>query len=191
MYKNFGYSLQQIACNTTSSAQYSLARNCTDCAAAYRQWLCAVTIPRCEDFSNKAKHLHPRNVNAAFPNATLADLAKNDEVLTEEYKNKPSHNQSRNPMIDKEINPGPYKEILPCTALCYELVQSCPASLQFVCPLEDHGLNETYWGKPGEKGIAECNYPGVIVKGSSSALKAKGVSAFLAAFSVALVVMAI
>ncbi|KAL9084666.1 MAG: hypothetical protein Q9159_005096 [Coniocarpon cinnabarinum] len=51
MFQNFSYSLQQIPCNTTPSSQYSLAVNCTDCKNAYKKWLCAVTIPKCEDFS--------------------------------------------------------------------------------------------------------------------------------------------
>ncbi|KAI9697698.1 MAG: stretch-activated cation channel mid1 [Bogoriella megaspora] len=63
LYQNFSYSLQQIPCNTTQTAQYSLARNCTDCDLAYRNWLCAVTIPRCADFSSTSPHLQPRNIN--------------------------------------------------------------------------------------------------------------------------------
>lgn len=61
--QNFTYSLAQIPCNTTQTAQYSLARDCTDCASAYRNWLCAVTIPRCEDFSSTSPYVQPRNVN--------------------------------------------------------------------------------------------------------------------------------
>lgn len=52
MFQNFSHSLQQIPCNTTPSSQYSLAVNCTDCKNAYKSWLCAVTIPKCEDFSS-------------------------------------------------------------------------------------------------------------------------------------------
>ena len=61
--QNFTYSLAQIPCNTTQTAQYSLARNCADCASAYRNWLCAVTIPRCDDFSSGSIYGQPRNVN--------------------------------------------------------------------------------------------------------------------------------
>ena len=55
LYKNFSYSMQQIPCNTTPSSQYSLAVTCDDCKAAYKAWLCAVTIPKCEDFSSNYK----------------------------------------------------------------------------------------------------------------------------------------
>ena len=52
MFQNFSYSLQQIPCNTTPSSQYSLAVDCNDCRNAYKSWLCAVTVPKCEDFSS-------------------------------------------------------------------------------------------------------------------------------------------
>ncbi|KAK4996426.1 hypothetical protein LTR66_003953, partial [Elasticomyces elasticus] len=66
LYQNFSYSLQQIACNTTSTSQYSLAKNCDDCADAYKQWLCAVAIPRCEDYSSNLPWLLPRNLGSNF-----------------------------------------------------------------------------------------------------------------------------
>ncbi len=152
LYQNFTYSLQQIPCNTTSSAQYSLARNCNDCDAAYRQWLCAVTIPRCEDNSNPAPYLQPR-----------AD-------------------SSRNPMIDAVIKPGPYKELLPCKDICYDLVRSCPAALQFACPLEGHGLNYSYGNPPSPHPGAEarCNSPWTGISGATG-LRVRGLVAFYAA----------
>ncbi|KAL8794886.1 MAG: hypothetical protein Q9195_002598 [Heterodermia aff. obscurata] len=152
-YQNFRKSLQQIPCNTTSSAQYSLARNCTDCDSAYRTWLCAVTIPRCEDFSANASHLIPRLVSTTFTNGSIA-LGLNGAPYTADNKSVLYMNSSRNPMIDERIMPGPYKEILPCTDLCYEIVRSCPANLGFACPLKRHGLNQAY----GEDGA--CSYPG-------------------------------
>ena len=62
-------------------------------------------------------------------------------------RSKVYYNTSRNPMIDSVIKPGPYKEMLPCEDICYDLVRSCPAALQFACPLEGHGLNYSY-GSP-------------------------------------------
>lgn len=51
LFRNFSYSLQQIPCNTTETAQYSLAAGCDNCTAAYKTWLCTVSIPKCEDFN--------------------------------------------------------------------------------------------------------------------------------------------
>ena len=143
MYTNFTKSLAQIPCNTTASAQYSLARNCTDCANAYKHWLCAVSIPRCEDYNNPASYLAPKAEKAPASKPANA-------------------NNSRNPIIDTTIKPGPYKEVLPCKDLCYELIQSCPASLQFACPLKGHGLEESYGNVEFGQQQATCNWPGRI-----------------------------
>ena len=72
------------------------------------------------------------------------------------------HNSSRNPMIDYDIQPGPYKEMLPCKDICYDLVRSCPAALQFACPLEGHGLNYSY-GSPSQG----CNSPWTSISGAA------------------------
>jgi len=157
-YQNFTYSLQQIPCNTTSSAKYSLAKDCADCDKAYKTWLCAVTIPRCEDFSNNASFLQPRAINSTFANGT--SVPPNAVYL----------NSSRNPMIDDQVGPGPYNEIMPCIDLCYDLVRSCPASLKFACPLEGHGLEQSYGEKETAGGAVTCNYPGAAYGRMSGAM---------------------
>ena len=55
LFKNFTYSLQQIPCNTTPTAQYSLAAGCKNCSDAYKTWLCTVSIPKCADFSRYSR----------------------------------------------------------------------------------------------------------------------------------------
>jgi calcium channel MID1 len=160
MYKNFEYSLQQIACETTNSAQYSLVRTCDDCAAAYKQWLCSVTIPRCTDFSSTLSWLQERNIGQAYPNGTQLDpatLASAQNIL---YLN-----SSRNPNIDSVVQPGPYKEVLPCTDLCSSIVQSCPSAMGFGCPQRGGiGYNTSYGDRPDDSaeqdGQITCNYPG-------------------------------
>jgi calcium channel MID1 len=67
-------------------------------------------------------------------------------------------NSSRNPIIDAQIKPGPYKEVLPCKDLCYDLVQSCPAALGFGCP-EGKWLNSSY-GVRSPNGDITCSYLG-------------------------------
>ncbi|KAH8821679.1 BcMID1, Ca2+ channel protein [Xylogone sp. PMI_703] len=159
-YQFFQKVLAQIPCNTTSSAQYSLARTCDDCAAAYKEWLCSVSIPRCTDFSSTLPWLQERNMGQPFPNGTmlpqpLLDLAKESKFL----------NSSRNPNVDSAVQPGPYKEVLPCNDMCYNIVQSCPASMGFACPLpRQMGFNLSYGlrpdGTPEQEGQITCNYPG-------------------------------
>jgi len=176
LYQNFTYSLQLIPCNTTSSAQYSLAKNCDDCAAAYKQWLCAVTIPRCDDFTSDNEWLHMRNVGQVFyqndtmlPNPVLQqpfnpmpDAPGNSLAQQQTLISSFATNQSRNPaLIDQRIMPGPYKELLPCEDLCYSLVQSCPAALGFSCPPPGKGLSAGYNPRdPTAPGNLSCSFLG-------------------------------
>ncbi|KAF2672432.1 hypothetical protein BT63DRAFT_477199 [Microthyrium microscopicum] len=164
LYQNFSYSLQQVACNTTSSAMYSLSRNCTDCDSDYRTWLCAVTIPRCADFQMappESPFLLPRNIGQNYPNGTSPDLSKVN--LQENNMTSPWFATSRYPPIDHVIKPGPYRELLPCIELCYELVKSCPASMQFSCPSQD-ALRARSYGSlddPSAQSLLACNRLGV------------------------------
>jgi len=179
-YQQFNYSLQQIPCNTTSDAQYSLVKNCTDCATAYKEWLCAVSIPRCEDFSlftPPASGLRqPRNMGQKFfengtflPDSVLNSLytpmskaptVQGSNAYEQTYLSSFATNTSRNAIIDNIIMPGPYNEVLPCEDLCYSLVQSCPASLGFACPYPGRGLEVGY--APRVDNVLNCNYPGAV-----------------------------
>ncbi|KAK4042879.1 stretch-activated Ca-permeable channel [Parachaetomium inaequale] len=155
MYANFDKSLAQVACEAPSSQRYSLARTCADCAAAYKAWLCSVTIPHCEDFSSTADFLQARAVGQPFPNGETLDPA-----TLAKYDNTAAYMASRNSLIDEVIKPGPYKELLPCDDLCYKLVQSCPASLQFGCPQPGgKGFKGNYETRD-PSGALRCNFPG-------------------------------
>lgn len=174
LYKQFAITLQQIPCNTTTSAQYSLATNCTKCARDYKTWLCAVTIPRCTDLSTPNttdfSFLLPRNIGQKFPNGTDPDLDSLG-LTNSSATDRMWANSSRNAMIDQVIKPGPYKELPPCKELCYDMVQSCPTALGFACP-RDSGfggglLKKSYGsfdtrriGKGGD-GVLTCNFLGV------------------------------
>ncbi|KAI8284719.1 Calcium influx-promoting protein ehs1 [Colletotrichum sp. SAR11_240] len=165
MYGNFQKQLAQVACEAPDVQRYSLARNCTDCEIAYKKWLCTVTIPRCEDFTAaEANFSLVRNVNQSFPNGTLLPI----DQLSKYEKRVFQH--SRNPLIDEMVAPGPYREILPCDYLCYDLVQSCPASLGFNCPGPDDDIFNSSYAIQGD-GLT-CNYPGAVHNPSASAILA-------------------
>jgi calcium channel MID1 len=162
-YQFFQNGLAQTPCETTSSAQYSLEKTCDDCITAYKEWLCSVMMPRCTDFSSTLPWLQERAMGQPFPNGTMLDPA----LVT--FANQSLFlNGSRNPQIDTEVVPGPYKEILPCNDLCYNIVRSCPSTLGFACPLPGRiGYNHSYGQKPqgsqalnGKITDLTCNYPG-------------------------------
>lgn len=158
MFENFKKVLQQIPCEAPPSQRYSLARNCTDCEAAYKSWLCSVTIPRCEDFSTTGNFLQPRNIKQAFPNGERLD-----DATIASFPDTAPYTSSRNSRIDEVVQPGPYKEVLPCDDLCYNLVQSCHAAMGFSCPTSRMlGYNTSYGRRKGDDkdGQVTCNYPG-------------------------------
>lgn len=102
-------------------------------------------------------------MNSSFPDGTTLDKATIDSA-----SKLASLTTSRNPRIDDVIQPGPYKEILPCDDLCYNIVRSCPAAIGFACPRPGRfGFNSSYGmmpdGTPEQKGQLTCNYPGVDI----------------------------
>ncbi|KAM5342698.1 hypothetical protein ACJ41O_013664 [Fusarium nematophilum] len=155
MYANFEKVLAQIACEVPPESAYSLTRNCNDCREAYKRWLCTVSIPRCVDFMSSSKYGIERNAFQAFPNGT-----KLPDELRKDFINKPSNNASRNAWIDTKIKPGPYKEILPCEDICYDVVQSCPAAIGFACPLPGYPSFNVSYGRRDNSMAVTCNYPG-------------------------------
>ncbi|KAA8900880.1 stretch-activated Ca2+-permeable channel component-domain-containing protein [Sphaerosporella brunnea] len=174
---NFTYSLQQVQCNTTSSRAYSLARDCDDCAAAYKTWLCAVTIPRCMDYSANFPYLAARSSNLLFWNASANGWQKHpwmpvlDDQEVSQWQqsggwlgtgNNQSVVPSRNSAIDSTVKPGAYKEIRPCKDLCWTLVQSCPSPMGFGCPGEGSWAKEVAYGERDVEGDVTCSYLGAV-----------------------------
>jgi calcium channel MID1 len=193
-YQNFTNSLAQVACDTTDTAQYSLARNCTDCSRDYKEWLCAVIMPRCEDFTAPASNtwLRERNINAKFLDGSIPYANNLTEEFNETMRDRFAYSKSRNPLIDDQIQPGPYKELLPCEDLCFDIVRSCPAQLQFACPNEPaRGL---MYGRrdPQAPDVLKCNFPGAVISLNTIRNGASGMVARLGtAVSVAVLVGAV
>ena len=159
MYGHFETVLAQEQCETGPTSQYSLARNCDDCRTAYKRWLCTVAIPRCEDYSSENNHAVPRNVGAAFPNGSFVP-DQEGRTSRRQMMDVPGYNASRNSFIDEEVGPGPYKEVLPCEEICYEVVQSCPHAMGFGCPQPGMTAFEVSYGRKSSNGELSCNYPG-------------------------------
>ncbi|KAF5027334.1 hypothetical protein F66182_578 [Fusarium sp. NRRL 66182] len=157
MYANFEKVLAQIPCEAPPESRYSLARTCDDCRNAYKRWLCTVTIPRCEDVMGGSQHSVVRNAFQPFPNGTeLPDDARKGLRSS-------ANNASRNAWIDKTVQPGPYKELLPCEDICYEVVQSCPSAIGFNCPQYGFPSFSVSYGRrnvDGNSSSITCNYPG-------------------------------
>lgn len=162
-FTNFNNSLAQIACETVSEAQYSLARTCDDCRTDYKNWLCSVMIPRCEDWTDNAPWLQPRRINEPLADGSVTYNGNVSAEFNATHRDRFAFKQSRNPMIDEIIQPGPYKELLPCEDLCFDIVRSCPAKLGFACPISP--ARELSYGKKDPTGNAlHCSFPGAVIK---------------------------
>jgi calcium channel MID1 len=156
MYSYFEKVMMQIPCEAEPGARYSLVRGCDNCKQAYKRWLCTVAVPRCEDVTSGTPSAFIRNVGQPFPNGTMLP-----EEFIEEWSGKVYHNASRNRFIDDEIAPGPYKEILPCEDICYEVVQNCPSAIGFSCPRPKMtAFGASYGRRTEENEELSCNYPG-------------------------------
>lgn len=106
LYKPFEFAMQLITCDTELDARYSPIRTCDDCKYSYKQWLCAVSIPRC-----------------------VSDL---DAGLQNKHYRK---EDGRNELIRNIIKPPlPYAEVFPCLNVCQAIVRDCPSDFGFSCP---------------------------------------------------------
>lgn len=172
MYSNFEKALQQIPCEAPMTSRYSLARSCDDCKNAYKNWLCTTVMPRCDDFfaSDNPDALE-RNLGQDFPNGTSLDESLVNRLVEDKG---PGVSTSRNAWIDDEIAPGPYKEVLPCDDVCYQLVQSCPAKLEFSCPLPggDDGMFAMSYAQ--RKTDRSCNALASPIRSAGAKLAAGG-----------------
>ncbi|KAG7794830.1 hypothetical protein KL929_004601 [Ogataea haglerorum] len=104
LYVNFDYALQQIPCDAELDSRYSPIVTCDDCRHSYRQWLCAVTIPRC---------------------STL------DAPLYKPYNKSEGRTEFIAQTIQPPLN---YYEVLPCLNICQAIVRDCPPDFGFRCP---------------------------------------------------------
>ena len=127
LYGNFSKAMQQVACNTTDTSEYSPMRTCEDCDQSYVDWLCSVTIPRCTT-RNQTGYLY-RDLNES----------RNDFI-----------NQVVEP-------PKPYYEVLPCIATCNDIVRDCPPQFGFVCPTSNDSIALSYYWWLSEEKWPSCN----------------------------------
>ncbi|KAF5639150.1 Ca2+ channel [Fusarium tjaetaba] len=183
MYANFEKVMMQVPCEAPPESRYSLARDCDECREAYKRWLCTVAIPRCEDVMGGSRYSVVRDAFQAFPNGTtLPDNFRKGLKAA-------ANNSSRNAWIDETVKPGPYKELLPCEDVCYEVVQACPAAIGFTCPQPGFpSFSVSYGRRNPDISSITCNYPGeprtrvsagVIVRPSAFALGAVSLMALL------------
>lgn len=110
--------------------------------------------------SNSSQFLEADLLNQNY--IPMASAPGDSAAFSQTYASVFASNSSRNPaVIDEQIEPGPYKEVLPCDDLCYAIVQSCPAAFGFACPDPGRGLEVDY-GKRSSGSDLTCSYLGAV-----------------------------
>ncbi|KAK9454678.1 stretch-activated Ca2+-permeable channel component-domain-containing protein [Dipodascopsis uninucleata] len=148
LYDGFNKTMQLMTCDLAEDIRYTVMRTCADCDLSYKRWLCATTIPRCTDSS----------IGGSNTSTIYRDTGS-----------------SRNDIMNTELNPLPYYELLPCASVCHKVMQDCPSDLQFTCPYEGKGLNLSYanvgyTSNFGTQGLG-CNFLGPATQYSVSSKK--------------------
>jgi calcium channel MID1 len=140
---NFSATLSTFPCGSKDFGQYSALKGCDDCTRAYRNWLCAVTMPRCTDPLSVVDN----STSAAYPDPFDLDgvpTETNTDLLPYVVNRQ---NNSRQGYIDARngLDAGSYAELLPCIYTCYAVASSCPQPLfQWYCPLWDISAQSQY-----------------------------------------------
>ena len=120
---NFTTSLLTSACGRDT---YSPLQTCADCNAAYRSWLCSVSLPRCGEFTQTPDPQQQPQQTLAVPPAALAP--------------QPSGTTPRNAALGNVS----YTALLPCIEMCNAVDRACPIFLGFRCPLIQYTASNSY-----------------------------------------------
>lgn len=112
---NFTISLKTFACGRDL---YSPLQSCADCQYEYRQWLCAISFPRCVESP-------PSSSSSSLPSPALVNhtLARRGNL----------------PAFDAE-----YNVLLPCLETCNAVDRACPSFLGFTCPTSHFYAQKSY-----------------------------------------------
>ncbi|GAA5888463.1 hypothetical protein JCM6882_008629 [Rhodosporidiobolus microsporus] len=152
----FARTLTTFPCDVPSMGKYSVVSTCADCYAAYRDWACASTLPRCTDAPANAT-LNDTTTSALSSGLdTLATWPLPEEAQTllvraDPFASRtpafgplnlsstfPSLFNSSYPASDASNlaaeSPFPYGEVPPCTDVCDLVGARCPPFLEWACP---------------------------------------------------------
>ncbi|KAF8175761.1 stretch-activated Ca2+-permeable channel component-domain-containing protein [Pholiota molesta] len=126
---NFTTVLTTFACGRD---WYSPLVGCADCQAAYRAWLCAVSLPRCAEAP----------AAAASSSGVAASQSNAQAPLQPALSAQPASSTPRNqfmPAFD-----GAYSVLLPCLEQCHATDRACPPFVGFQCPTAAFGAARSY-----------------------------------------------
>ncbi|GAA5979309.1 hypothetical protein JCM11641_001990 [Rhodosporidiobolus odoratus] len=161
----FARTLTTFPCDVPEMGRYSVVSTCSDCYAAYRDWVCATTIPRCADapsdssMNDTTSALSKSGELAAWtiPDHAFSLLVRNDPHASRTPAFGPLNLSTTFPSLFNDTYPSspsnllaespfPYSEVPPCTDVCSLVEARCPPFLSWFCPSME--------SKGGQTGLA-------------------------------------
>ncbi|BGP35157.1 stretch-activated cation channel mid1 [Rhodotorula toruloides] len=153
---NFTRTMTTFPCGSDEMGRYSVVSTCQDCINAYRDYLCAMTMPRCTDAPSNAT-LNDTTLAASDSLPSYAIPAQYDTSLlrTDPYASRTplfgppnlsatfptlfnsTYRPSRSNLLAQ--SPFPYTETPPCLDICYLVEARCPPFLGWSCPKNSDG----------------------------------------------------
>ncbi|KZT30269.1 hypothetical protein NEOLEDRAFT_1054732 [Neolentinus lepideus HHB14362 ss-1] len=137
---NFTTMLTTFACGRDI---YSPLQTCADCQREYRNWLCAISFPRCSEEglpSTTTSSIAAQQTGAQVPVSALVPVTPTNVPRNLNLPNITSN----------------YSMLLPCLETCTAVDRACPYFLGFKCPLPQFNANVSYgvgFIDKGESGV--------------------------------------
>ncbi|GAA5891476.1 hypothetical protein JCM8208_007295 [Rhodotorula glutinis] len=150
---NFSRTLTTFPCGSRDNGLYSIVSTCDDCREAYRNFLCATTLPRCTD-APPSTAVNDSSVTLArddelatwrVPQQFETALVRDDPAASRTPLFGPANLSSTFPSLfnasypataanARAESPFPYSEVPPCLDVCYLVEARCPPFLGWRCP---------------------------------------------------------
>ncbi|PWY98903.1 hypothetical protein BCV70DRAFT_201686 [Testicularia cyperi] len=161
IFSNFSAMIDTFPCGDPDFGMYSYVQTCETCKQSYRDWLCAVSMPRCTDPLDDPESQSRASQNGT--DLTGAPTGLNIDLLPYIVnRNVNGSSASRQPYIDTLLQPGGYGELLPCIYTCYFVERTCPPMINWACPLWDITAQRDYgtFADSGVEGIGAAENGG-------------------------------
>ncbi|GAA5990338.1 hypothetical protein JCM10908_007324 [Rhodotorula pacifica] len=171
---NFSRTLTTFPCDKEPYGLYSVVSKCSDCLDAYRDYVCAVTMPRCADappgvaLNSTLPDTFDSNGDLIgswlVPESYQTSLVRSEPFASRTPLFGPANLSSTFPFLFNTSSypptpanlaresPFPYIEIPPCLDVCNLVQARCPPFLGFVCPKSagstpKGGTGSAAWGQ--------------------------------------------
>ncbi|CDR48297.1 RHTO0S17e00650g1_1 [Rhodotorula toruloides] len=172
---NFTRTMTTFPCGSDEMGRYSVVSTCQDCINAYRDYICAMTMPRCTDAPSNAT-LNDTTLAAgdSLPSYAIPAQYETSLIRTDPFASRtplfgPSNLSTTFPTLFNSTyrptrsnllaqSPFPYTETPPCLDICYLVEARCPPFLGWTCPKNSDGSPSDLHKRAADRwGNVYCN----------------------------------